>query len=55
MQSKQLDTGEHDKTHILVFDIGDEAMGGLLEFAREHNITSAHFTAIGAFSDATLA
>jgi predicted DNA-binding protein with PD1-like motif len=30
-------------------------MAGLLAFAREHTITAAHFTAIGAFSHAMLA
>ncbi len=55
MRSKQLDTGEHDRSHILIFDTGDEAMGGLLDFARQQDITAAHFAAIGAFSDAVLA
>ena len=33
---------------------GDEAFSGLLEFADKYHVTSAHFTAIGALSGATL-
>jgi predicted DNA-binding protein with PD1-like motif len=42
------------KSFALVFDTGDEAMSGLLSFAREHNLVSAHFTGIGAFSQVVL-
>jgi uncharacterized protein len=42
------------KTFALVFDRGDEVMEELELFAREHELSGAHFTAIGAFSDATL-
>lgn len=42
------------KTFALVFDRGDEVMEELESFAREHELSGAHFTAIGAFSDATL-
>jgi uncharacterized protein len=45
----------HERTWALVFDQGDEAMEGLREFAEEHGVTAAHFTAIGAFSEVTLA
>lgn len=41
-------------THVLVFDQGDEAMGGLESFAREHGLSAASFTGIGAFSDVVL-
>jgi uncharacterized protein len=53
MKAKQIG-GEEQKTHVLVFDKGEEVMAGLLEFARERGITSGHLTAIGAFSDVTL-
>jgi predicted DNA-binding protein with PD1-like motif len=41
-------------THILVFDKGDEVVGELEAFAREHDLTAASFTGIGAFSRVTL-
>jgi predicted DNA-binding protein with PD1-like motif len=53
MKAKQIG-GEEQKTHVLVFDKGEEVMAGLLEFASERGITSGHLTAIGAFSDVTL-
>jgi predicted DNA-binding protein with PD1-like motif len=37
---------------VLVFDTGDEVVSTLTKFARDHKIAAAHFTAIGAFSDA---
>jgi uncharacterized protein len=42
------------KTFILVFATGDEVMFGLEAFAREQALSAAHFTAIGAFSEAVL-
>ena len=38
------------KNFVLVFETGDEAMSGLLSFAKEHNLAGAHLTGIGAFS-----
>lgn len=49
MKSKKLDGGT-----VLVFDSGDEVISTLTKFAREHRISAAHFTAIGAFSDADI-
>jgi uncharacterized protein len=46
------DDGE--KTFAIVFAKGDEAAGGLLAFAKEHNLSASHFTAIGAFERVTL-
>lgn len=43
-----------ERTHVLVFDTGDEVAEGLRRFAEDNGITAAHFTAIGAFSDVTL-
>ena len=37
----------------VVFNPGDEAMAGLRRFAAERQLTSAHFTGIGALSDVT--
>ena len=42
------------KTWALVFDKGDELIEALTEFARRERVKSAHFTAIGALSEATL-
>jgi predicted DNA-binding protein with PD1-like motif len=44
-----------EQTYVLVFDTGDEVISELEAFARERRIEGAHFTAIGAFSDAALA
>lgn len=53
MKAKLLhDDGE--RTFALVFAKGDEVIEGLEAFAREHGITAARFTAIGAVSDATI-
>ncbi|HWY46846.1 MAG TPA: PPC domain-containing DNA-binding protein [Bryobacteraceae bacterium] len=42
------------KNFALVFDTGEEAMSGLLSFAKEHSLVGAHFTGIGAFSQVVL-
>jgi hypothetical protein len=47
MKSKQLD---HET--VMVFETGDEVVSTLTKFAKEHRIAGAHFTAVGAFSDA---
>ncbi len=46
------DDGE--KTFAVIFDKGDEVASGLLAFAKEHNLSASHFTAIGAFERVTL-
>jgi predicted DNA-binding protein with PD1-like motif len=40
--------------HVLVFAPDDEVMSGLTAFAADRGISAAHFTAIGAFSSATI-
>jgi uncharacterized protein len=61
----QLDRGEetmkskliHDapqRTFAVVFDQGDEVLENLQAFAREHGLSAAEFTGIGALSDAVL-
>ena len=47
-------TDAAERTHALIFDAGDEALGLLLDFCRQQDITAARFTAIGAFESATL-
>lgn len=54
MKSKLLNESQSEKSWVIIFDAGEEAMSGLLEFARAQSITAAHFTAIGAFSSAVL-
>jgi hypothetical protein len=54
MQVKLLNPGESLKQYAVIFYEGDEAFSGLLEFAEKYHVTSAHFTAIGALSGATL-
>ncbi len=54
MKAKLLND-DREKTFALIFDTGDEVIAGLMAFAKEHKPRSAHFTAIGAFSDAVLA
>lgn len=54
MQSKVLsDAGE--RTYALIFQTGEEPMSLIARFAEEHGLTASRFTAIGAFSEATLA
>jgi uncharacterized protein len=54
MQSKVLHTDAGQTTHLLVFDPEDEVVDHLTRFAKEHDITAAHLTAIGALRQATL-
>lgn len=53
MRSKLI-AGAGEKTYALIFDTGDEAASGLLDFAKEHGLAGSHFTAIGGFSRAIL-
>lgn len=54
MKSKLLNDHAGERTFALIFDAGDEAMAGLKEFAREHQLSASRFTAIGAFQSAIL-
>src|ERR1700726_1927730 len=54
MKVQLLNQGEPTKQYAVIFYQGDEAFSGLLEFAQKYHITSAHFTAIGAVSGASL-
>ena len=53
MRTKVLAEGE-TRTIALVFETGDEVVSTLERFAQEQGLDAAHFTAIGAFSRATL-
>ena len=52
MKSKWIN--ENPKTLAIIFDSGDEAMAGLRRIAKEHNLSAASFTAIGAFQEVAL-
>ena len=54
MQVQLLNPGEPTKQYAVIFYQGDEAFSGLLEFAEKYQVTSAHFTGIGALNGATL-
>ena len=54
MKVQLLNHGEPTKQYAVIFYEGDEAFSGLLKFAQQYHITSAHFTAIGAVNGATL-
>jgi uncharacterized protein len=54
MEAKLIHEDGGEKTFVLVFDTGDEVVGGLTGFAKENGLDAASLTAIGAFSGATL-
>jgi uncharacterized protein len=54
MQVQLLNSGEPTKHYAVILYQGDEAFSGLVEFAEKYQVTSAHFTAIGAVNGATL-
>src|SRR2546423_1451532 len=43
-----------DDSSVLVFDKGEEIVATLTAYVTKHGISAAHFTAIGALSDAVL-
>ncbi|HEX5484024.1 MAG TPA: PPC domain-containing DNA-binding protein [Terriglobia bacterium] len=53
MKSKLIEA-QGGKTFALVFDEGDEAVSGILEFAKQNKLGAGHFTAIGGFREAVL-
>jgi uncharacterized protein len=55
MQVKQLSEANGQRDFAVIFRPGDEPYAGLTQFAEQNHIQSAHFTAIGGFSDARLA
>jgi uncharacterized protein len=55
MQVQLLSESHGRKEYAVIFSKGDEAFSGLTEFAAKFDVTSAHFTAIGALRGATLA
>lgn len=55
MAAKLVKDTPGEKVYVVIFRKGDEALSGLTDFAIEHKVEDAHFTAIGAVSGATLA
>ena len=55
MQAKQIKDTPEEKVYAVIFSKGDEVLSGLTDFAIQHKIEDAHFTAIGAVSGGTLA
>lgn len=55
MKSQRLNANQPEQTYALILDQGEEAMAALRRFADEQRLEAAHFTAIGAFADATIA
>lgn len=53
MQVKQIGT-EPSRQFVVVLDPGEEAVGCLLDFARQNGILGGELTGIGAFRDVTL-
>lgn len=53
MQSRLLGEGT-ERAYQLVFAPGDEALDGLVQFARDERISDSSFTAIGGFEHVTL-
>lgn len=54
MQQKLLHESGGQRTFAVVLETGDEAMECLESFARQHRISAAQITGIGAFSTVTL-
>jgi uncharacterized protein len=54
VRSRLIHENAGQRTFVLVFDTGDEAMAGLSEFAREQRVGAAQLTGIGAFGDVVL-
>ncbi len=54
MKSQLLHENQGEKTFVLIFATGDEAIAGLTAFAKEKGVAAARFTAIGGFQEATL-
>jgi predicted DNA-binding protein with PD1-like motif len=55
MKSKLIHEANGQRTFALIFQIGDEVMENLKRFAGEQHLAASHFTAIGAFREATVA
>jgi predicted DNA-binding protein with PD1-like motif len=55
MAYKLLSDNKGTKEYVLVFAKNDEVLSGISDFAAQHHILSARFTAIGALKEVTMA
>lgn len=55
MKSKLLSNIQGRREWAIIFDPHDEVMAGLKQFAGAQHLQAAHFTAIGAFANVTVA
>jgi uncharacterized protein len=55
MQTKLVKDTPGEQVYSIIFYKADDVMSGLTDFAIDHKVSDAHFTAIGAVSGATLA
>ena len=54
MRAKLLHDDAGERVFAVIFETGDDPVAGLTRFAEQADLTAAGFTAIGAFSEATL-
>src|SRR5918993_1806695 len=54
MRAKTLLNDNGERVYAVIFETGDDAVAGLTRFAEDNKLGAAAFTAIGAFSAATL-
>jgi uncharacterized protein len=54
MRAKQLLSDSGERVFAVIFETGDDPVAGLTRFAEERKLGASAFTAIGAFSEATL-
>ena len=54
MKSKLIHEHDGERTFALIFEMGDEVMTNLINFAEKNKIGGARISAIGAFRDVTL-
>jgi len=55
MRSKLLSAEGDLRTFAVILETGDEIMASLQSFAEAHNLTAAHFSAMGALSHGVIA
>lgn len=55
MQWRELARDSTGRTVVLIFDRGDRVMPVLKQWCADEGVTAAHFTAIGAFEELTVA
>jgi predicted DNA-binding protein with PD1-like motif len=55
MKVQLLGESNGQKSYAVIFHTGDDAYSGLYDFARQYQVTAAHFSAIGALRAARIA